>query len=296
VRKEKAPAEKQHGEGPATTKKEAAAATQAAVASHDSTAHPAKREHVAAPVAKKAAPSSTQAAARSVNAAAPAEKQLAKATAATKPVASPTQADAPDPAAPYLALSPAQQKELLHKLSMCKYEKMSIIMGEGSRWGSWCEETCTLPETTLATAVPFERKSCAQQVKSHMVQGHKKADHVYDTWRHDMEGHVFVRLNNTGFKGKPYIRSKALGCALLAPGQDCKKIAAKCAVHHVIKQRSANDPGFCESFCIGDGETRHMKNAVLMEKFGFVAGECEEQGYAKYLGKKRVSIFMAPFN
>lgn len=118
----------------------------------------------------------------------------------------------------------------------------------------WCEQTCTHGNSAIAKAVGLEAGTCG--------------DKGFSCFLHEIASGIFVRAGDVQFAAVPG-----------AYKPDMK--AAECNVHHLLN--SAH--GMCEELCVGsdpihDAEKRQLTN-----------GTCNEHGYVKFIGEKRMKAY-----
>ena len=127
--------------------------------------------------------------------------------------------------------------------------------------GAWCESTCALPTAPLAQALGLGSGTCETQ--------------GFANYEHDVEADVFVPESST---------IESHGTFQIENGQT----AEQCNMHYEVKD------GICECFCVGAATGENQDQPPKLEtKTQTQEGKCEDNGYAKYVGKKSMKVYTA---
>lgn len=120
----------------------------------------------------------------------------------------------------------------------------------------WCEETCSDEKSAFAKAVGLETGTCDAK--------------GFAFFLHEIAGGIFVKDGDNKF-------ATVQSAGAYKPDME----ADECNVHHLLNVKH----GMCEELCIG-ADTVHDA-----EKRKLTQGTCNENGYVKFIGEKRMKAY-----
>jgi len=149
----------------------------------------------------------------------------------------------------------------------CDFNYMSKVMGEGSEWGSWCQETCVQPNSDIAKVTDLADMDCSQQ--------------GFTEFKHSVVAKINVQADQADIQHEPTCVS-CLNAADYTPVDG----AHLCNEHNIISGSGT----FCQSLCLGRGSEGGYNNAMRMENHGMTPGACAG-GFTKYIGYHDFKIY-----
>jgi len=129
--------------------------------------------------------------------------------------------------------------------------------------GTWCEDTCTDPDSPVSKAIKLQPGDCQSL--------------GFTAREHEIEGHVFVK--DTAVAGSDL--------EFAVQGGDT---VDGCNMHYKEKN------GMCECFCLGAESKGYHYTHVAEDVGAMKKGKCDDgaDAYANYIGKKVMTVWAKP--